>query len=216
MPKALQITSTLHITPLIDIHNNAFAQLYRDGLWWSLFGKGQANTPMTDSYLIENLKQCAADSYFDGQHDHWLPMIGFYIGRIHGGILSPQTGELRPDVTAPVMFHDQDAARGYSVGREWYFYEAQPQELAYTDGTFLARVCELVLDLLEFDDDECTWYYTFGCVLGELSGNLFPETLQESQEWETRRQKWREEYARQTAQASETEPVMTQIDRSPG
>src|SRR5712691_6813809 len=136
MPTTLQITSRLQITPLLDIHHPYFAKLYRDGVSWSLFEE-HCTSPMTDRYLLENLRASLNGTDGDGQQAYWLPMIGFHFGRLHGAILSPQTGTPRPDVTA--LAHDA----------------------AY------------------FHDGESTWYYAIGCMLGELSGQLFPATTEE-------------------------------------
>src|SRR5215469_6771385 len=103
MPAALQITSRLHVTPLLDIHHPTFEKLYRDGIWWSLF-KEHNDDSVTDHYAIENLRALLAEAYADEQYDYWLPMIGFHIGRLHGAMLSPQAGQLRPSVTALVRF----------------------------------------------------------------------------------------------------------------
>lgn len=38
--------------------------------------------------------------------------------------------------------------------------------------------------MLSFADSEATWNFSIGCVLGELSGQLFPQTPQEQRYWE--------------------------------
>lgn len=37
--------------------------------------------------------------------------------------------------------------------------------------------------MLSFGDSDATWNYSIGCVLGELSGQLFPQTQQEREHW---------------------------------
>jgi hypothetical protein len=158
-----------------------------------MYGERQETGPLPDSYLVNNLLWDTANSYFDGRHDHLLPRIGFYIGMLHGSILSPQTEELRPDATSLATFQNQEAARGYRVGREYYFCEASPKETRITDESLIERLRELARESLEFCDEESTWYYSIGCLLGELSGQLFPASLAERQQWETERQKWLED-----------------------
>src|SRR5215471_8429890 len=103
MPTTLRITSHLHVTPLLDIHHLQFEQFYRDGVYWSLF-KVRCSKPLSDRYLLENIRATLNATDVDGQHASWLPTIGFHFGRLHGAILSPQTGRPRPDVTALACF----------------------------------------------------------------------------------------------------------------
>ncbi len=114
MPTALPITSRLNVTPLFDIHHPQFEKLYRDGVRWSLF-KERTDNPVTDRFVLENLRSSLAWADADGQHAHWLPLIGLYFGRLHCAILSPQTGKLRPGVTSLVSFQNQNAAWGHHV-----------------------------------------------------------------------------------------------------
>ena len=37
--------------------------------------------------------------------------------------------------------------------------------------------------MLTFHDSDETWNYSIGCVLGELSGQLYPQTQQEGLHW---------------------------------
>lgn len=209
MPTALPITSRLHVTPLLDIHHPQFKKRYRDGVRWSLFFKERTDRPVTDRFVLENIRSSLAEA--DRQDGHWLPLIGFHIGRLHGAILSPQTGQLRPGVTALVRFQNEDAARGYRVGREWYFIDAQPDERTCTDAKLMERFQELQHESVTFHDGEATWYYAIGCILGELSGQLLPATSQEYTQWEGERQKWLAEYEQTTCQETDTEP----LDRVP-
>ncbi len=208
MPIALQITSRLHVTPLLDIHHPPFEKLYRDGIWWSLF-KEHNDGSVTNHYVIENLRALLAEACADEPHDYWLPMIGFHIGRLHGATLSPQTGQLRPGVTALVRFQNEDAARGYRIGREWYFIDAQLDERTCTDAKLMERFQELQRESVTFRDGEATWYYAIRCILGELSGQLFSATSQEYTQWEAERQKWLSEYEQTTRQETDIEPLNT-------
>ena len=143
---------------------------------------------------------------------------------LHGAILSPQTGKLRPGVTVLVRLQNQNAARGYHVGREYYFIDAQPDERTLTDAGLLERLQELQRDSTAFHDEEATWYYAIGCIPGALSGQLFPATSQEFAQWEADRQYWQAEYERTARQKADTEalkplPVVEYTDliaRPPG
>src|SRR5947209_11401849 len=88
MLTALQITSRLHVTPLLDIRDSIFGKLYSDGLQQSLF-KEHTSSPITDHYVFENLRLSLAEADANEQHDRWLSLIGFHFGRLHGAILSP-------------------------------------------------------------------------------------------------------------------------------
>src|SRR5690348_1347456 len=142
MPTPLQIMSRLEITPLLAIHHPPFAKFYRDGVYWSLF-KERDKTPITDRDLLRNLRASLNQTDVDGQNAYWPPTIGFHFGWLHGALLSAQTGQLRPDVTAIVSFVNNDAAHGYAIGRQWYFVEALPDERIYTDTLLLERLQEL-------------------------------------------------------------------------
>ena len=199
MPTPLRITSHLQVTPLLDIHHPPFEKLYRDGVYWSLF-KDRCTKPLSDRYMLENIRATLNETDVDGQHAYWLPCIGFHLGRMHGAILSAQTGHILPDVTALVCFVNEEAAHGYAIGRQWYFVDAGPdEERTFTEACLIERLQELERQSISFHDEEGTWYYSLGCILGELSGQLFPMTDQDTALWqELERQFW----ARHTAQAT--------------
>jgi len=214
MPTSLRITSRLQITPLLDIHHLPFEKLYRDGVCWSLFQE-RPNRPMSDRFVYEQLRASLTETDIDGQQAYWLSLIGFHLGRVHGAILSPTTGKPRPDVTALTSLSNENAARGYQVGREWYFIEAQPQERTYTDASLLERLQELQRESVFFHDEEETWYFALGCILGELSGQLFPATDQEYRQWEVERLAVLAEMdAPQTHRAFDTEPLLTLLQEA--
>lgn len=78
-----------------------------------------------------------------------------------------------------------EASKGYTAGREWYFHEAQPQQRRLHEQSVIARLCELVReDPYQQGDNATLWYYTLGCLLGDLCGQLFPEMPREVQAWE--------------------------------
>ena len=190
MPTPLRITSRLQITPLLDIQHPPFAQLYRDGVYWSLL-KDQCGKPLSERYFLANVRASLQATDVDASHGYWLPAIGFHIGRLHGAILSPQTGNLRPDVTALACFVDVHARRGYDVGRHWYFIDAlieQPDNRTPTDVGLIERLQEMEREALHFHEEDSTWYYAIGCILGELSGQLFPASDEEYARWEAEEQ----------------------------
>jgi len=99
---------------LINIQSAAFAEQYERGVWWSMYGDEQGQGPVVASYLVTNLKDYAERDYF-GTHDPYhLPRLGFFLGMYHGGILSPQAGQLRPDVVADNIL-SQDASETYHL-----------------------------------------------------------------------------------------------------
>jgi hypothetical protein len=206
MPTTLRITSRLHITPLLDMHHPPFEKLYRDGVYWSLF-KDRCTKPLSDRYLLENIRATLNETDVDGQHAYCLPTIGFHVGRLHGVILSPQTGHVRQGVTALVSFTHKNTARGYHVGREFYFLDAEPDERLFTNEKLIERLQETERDSVEFSSEEGTWYYTLGCLLGEMSGQLFPATSEEYARWEAQNRKLLAEYEQERGQQVETEPV---------
>lgn len=208
MTELLPITKNLSVISLIDMQDTVFAKHYRDGLWWSLYGEYEGDKPFPDHYLVDNLKRDIAHGYFDGQHDDWLPYIGFYFGAIHGCILSPDMGRLCSDIAALVTFTHPDAARGYNVGRRDRVYNPPPDTHISTDVELIEELRQTALDLLQFPDEQggC-WFYTVGCILGNLSVQLFPATFQEQQQWEAEFRMWREKCDRDMAKVHETEPL---------
>ena len=190
MPTPLRITKKLSVAPLLDIRNEDFAQRYSCGLRWSLYGEYEGDKPVPDSYLVENLKQDAAKGFLDGQYDDYLPSLGFYFGMLHGGILLPRTGQLHPNVTTLVMFTQQVAMQGYTVGRRDCLYYSPPEARFDTDTALLAELCAIAQDLRDYPDDGTSWYYSIGCILGNLSAALFPATAQEWQQWESDYHMW--------------------------
>lgn len=175
----LLIARNLYVTPLIDIENPAFAKHYHNGLCWSLSGDYKGHKPFSDAHLVANLKRDAAKGYF---------------GVLHGCILSPQTGQIRPDVTALVTFTHPDIAHGYYVGRRDCFMGTPPNERVYTDGELLEELRQIALDVMGYPDEENSWYYSIGCVFGNLSMQVFSAMPEEYQQWDAEYRQWRERY----------------------
>jgi len=196
------------VSPLLDVQTDAFAKEYQHGVVWSMYGDEQGQGPVRDTYLVTNLQSCRARGYFDGHHDHWLSHLGFFLGMYHGGVLSPRTDQLRPDVTALAVLTSQGARDGYSVGREDFFTALDPQERRYTEQTFLQQVRNVTLESVYWKDPQCVWLYYVGCLLGELSGNLFPMTEQDRVLWKQLDQQHQEASTRwKASQGRYTEPL---------
>jgi len=202
----LRITSTVQITPLLNIQREDVRQSYREGMSESI---RHSSEPIPLTYLLTCLKQAISVQVFDGQHQQSArAFVGFHLGSIHGAVLTTK-GTRRPTVTTLTLLESKDAIRGYRVGRNWWFEEAEPHEQRWTDDYVVERFHELALDAPEWRDPEEVWQYTLACLMGELSGHLFPVTPEEQARWERERQEARTWLARQEAQGlqRETEPI---------
>ncbi|HEX6551783.1 MAG TPA: hypothetical protein VF026_03410 [Ktedonobacteraceae bacterium] len=205
MPATLQITNKLSVTSLIDIQSAEFAKQYKLGKWWSMYGDEQGKGPVPVSYLVTNLKRYTEQDYFCTNDPYHLSHLGFFLGMYHGGILSPQTGQRRPDVTTLAHLDHRDAKRGYRAGREFYFVDAEPHERRYTEYSLIERLRESVSEMASWHDGESTWFFAVGCLLGELSGQLFPITPTEQRVYLPQRQ--RLEIARQRHTVAQEHPL---------
>jgi hypothetical protein len=178
----LQVSKKLHITPLIDIQSATFAERYVGGVHWRLFGwrthgEIEAQGPLPEDYLIDNLKMRAKINRFDGRHDDSLRVdIGFFLGMLHGGVLTP-AGTLRPDATTLVIIHTSDFREGYERGRCDYF--TRYEDLVHTEDELLDLFKARAQDNLYLGKEQDTLRWAIGCTVGELSGRLFPLTQQQ-------------------------------------
>ncbi len=196
------------VSPLMDVQTDAFATQYQHGVLWSMYGDEQGQGPVRDTYLVTNLQSCRARGYFDGQHDHWLSHIGFFLGMYHGGVLSPQTGKLRPDVTTLAVLTTQQSRDGYAIGREDFFMGLDPQERRYTEQVLLQQVRDTALESVYWKDPHQVWCYYVGYLLGELSGTLFPMTEQDRMLWKHIDQRHQEASTRwKASRERQTEPL---------
>jgi hypothetical protein len=177
------------IVPLIDIQSREFAKQYELGKWWSMYGDEQGKGPVPASYLVTNLQRYAEADYFGTNDPYHLSHLGFFFGMYHGGILSPQTGQLRPDVTTLAHLDHRGARRGYRAGREFYFVDAEPHEQRYTECRLIDRLRENVTEMASWRNADNTWFFAVGCVLGELSGQCFPMTPAEQRVYLPQRQR---------------------------
>jgi hypothetical protein len=162
---------------------------------------------LLDTHLVANLKRDATKGYFDGQHQDGLLYVGFYFGALHGCLLSQQTGQIRPHVTTLITCSHPDAAKGYYVGRRERFMNISIDERIYTDNELLEELSEIAQDMMDYPDEENSWYYSIGCMLGNMSGRIFPATSEECQQWEEEYRRWKEEYEQDTAKVRESESV---------
>lgn len=192
-------TKQQSLTPLIDIQSAAFAEEYERGVWWSLSGEPQGKELVRASFLVITLQEYAERDYFnidDPFHRHYL---GFVLGRYHGGILSPHTSQRRPDVTTLSHLDHPDAQHGYHAGREFYFVDALPHEQRMSEQFLLERLRESVNEMFTYHDEENTWFFFVGCLLGELSGQLFPMTPTEQRMYLPQRHQREQAYKRLNA-----------------
>jgi len=179
---------------LLDIQHEEVAHAYSEGLR-SRLQAGQG--PLAVSYLVNSLRSAIEHNWFDQRYEVQLRQsVGFIFGEIHGKVLN-LNGMCRSDVTTLVTLNQKDELRGYRAGRLWFFYEATPDERTLTDDELLKRLREYVADSVMWGDPEGVWYYTVACLLGELSGHLFPLTAQEQQAWEAEYRYWHEKLDRQ-------------------
>jgi hypothetical protein len=178
----LQITKKLHVTPFIDIQSSTFAERYVSGVCWRLFGwrrhgEIEAQGPLPEDYLIDNLKMCAQINRFDGCHDEALRAdLGFFLGMLHGGVLTP-AGTLRLDARTLVIIHTSDFRDGYKRGRLDYF--TRFEEIIHTEDELLDLLTGRAQDNLYLGREQDTLRWAIGCTVGELSGRVFPLTQSE-------------------------------------
>ncbi len=190
------VTKEQSLIPLIDIQSAAFAEQYVRGVWWSMYGDEQGKGPVAASYLVANLKHYAEHDHFGTSDPYHLHHLGFFLAMYHGGILSPQTGQLRCNVKTLAHLDHRDARRGYRAGREFYFVDAEPHELRPTESSLIARLRESVGEMAAWQDSERTWFFSVGCLLGELSGQLFSMTPAEQRVYFTRRKRLEQAHKR--------------------
>lgn len=195
--------------PLIDIQSAEFAKQYELGRWWSMYGDEQGQGPVPASYLVTNLKRYAEQDYFGTNDPYHLHHLGFFLGMYHGGILSPHTGQRRPDVTTLAHLDHRDAKRGYRAGREFYFVDAEQHELRYTESSLIGRLRESVTEMAPWRNGDGTWFFAVGCLLGELSGQCFPMTPAEQRVYMPQRQ--RVELARQRDNAAQRSAILQEV-----
>ena len=194
------MTKEQPVSPLIDFCSADSRKQYDNGVWWRLHGwrtRGRAEAPglLPDSYFVNDLKGCVARKEFDTPAGELRARhsLCFSLGLLHGGVLYPETGLLRPQVTTLIVLTSSECARGYDVGRRWYFVDAMPDEnRVYTDEQVMEELRLLVQEnrAASASKDDTIVQYIVGNLLGALSARLFPATVEEQQRWEAERHYW--------------------------
>lgn len=170
---------------LVDSETTEFAANYQRGFRWAMHGKQEKTGPLEDQYVIENLTAGREHGWFDEQQRPVLVQhIGFLLGMIHGGVISPETNTILSNATTLVMLHNTQFQRGYQAGREYYFLDANPDEWRRTDSSVISYLQDTLMDWSKNRDPEAVWHFCLGCLIGELSGQIFPCTQQEIHSWE--------------------------------
>src|SRR6266478_2851955 len=90
--------------------------------------------------LIDMKNPTFAKHYQDGLY--WSLYVDFYLGALHGCLLSPEGGAIRSDVRALATFTPPDAAKGYYVGRRDCSMGRPPNERIYRDSELLEELCQ--------------------------------------------------------------------------
>jgi hypothetical protein len=178
MPTPIIVNRKLKIQALLEIENPEFAHWYELGVWWAMYGEQQGNGLYDDRYLIDNLSSHIESGWYDDVSHGWLPMLGFELGMIHGGMIDPITREIRSSVSL-VNLTDPDFTKGYWVGREYYFFEAPPEEQHPTDTWLMGVIHEWALGYHTWHEPKETLNYCMGCRIGALSAALLPLGEQE-------------------------------------
>src|SRR5258708_38889580 len=200
------------VTPLLDIQNAEFADQYQLGAYWARYGDEQGNGPQTDTYFIGNVTTLIESGHCNDLQSAWFPHFWFFLGMVHGGVLNPQTGELWPSTAMLVRLSEQHFTRGYRAGRIWFFYESNPDERRLTDTSLMQRLHELATERQAYRDEESTINFALGCILGELSGQVFPFTQGEQECIQEEDRQFLAEYEARRAETSQeqerdTEPL---------
>jgi hypothetical protein len=167
------------VVPLITIEDEKFQRQYELGVWCAMSEDRQERTPISDSYLVVNLKYVAACGYFLPLNVHKLRRLGFCLGMYHGAALSPQA-------TALLTFSHEESQKGYQCGRRAFFTELSHQERTYTDQAIMCLFTQIMQDNMDCLDggDDSLLYWCVGDFFGVLSGQLFPLKEEEQVNWQ--------------------------------
>lgn len=211
MPVPIKVNTTdVVITPFFDMQHKELLHSYCEGIRTQIESERGLQSIVD---LVLFLKLANHTNLFERREPAKIyRLVGYQFGFIHGGILTPER-TLRSDVTTLVAFEDnQDAIRGYKAGRQWFFEEAAPGERTMSDEQLIERLCEWAKDAAAWHDPEGVWFFTVGCLLGELSGHFFPLTDQERQQWQVEAEAIMKEYDAahepdQESQTQDTEPL---------
>ena len=158
------------------------------------------------SYLVGCLQRTIPLSTFDGQHQVAArDFVGYHLGAMHGTIITT-TGGVCQDVAALAKLDTNDAWRGYLAGRHFFFYEATPQERRVADTYLIERLHEIAEECTSWHDTDAVWQYAIAGILGELSGQVFPLTLEDQAYWQAQERAVLAEMAQLEARR-DTEPL---------
>jgi hypothetical protein len=178
MTTLISVTRNWQLEALLEIENLEFLHWYELGVWWALYGEEQGKGQYDDQYLIVNLTSHIKAGWYTELTSGLFPMFGFELGMIHGGMIDPITHELRSSASL-VNLTDPDFTNGYSVGREYYFFEATAEEKSSTDTWLMGVIHEWALGYPTWREPDETLRYSLGCRIGALSSALFPLGEQE-------------------------------------
>lgn len=193
MPIPIKVNSTdVVVTPFFDMQHKEMLHSYRKGIRTQIEHESGLRSIVD---LVLFLQLASSSNLFERKEPADIyRLVGYRFGFIHGGILTPER-TLRTDITALVTFEDnQDAIRGYKAGRQWFFEEADLSERTMTDEQLIERLREWTKDAPEWHEPEGVWFFSVGCLLGEMSGYFFPLTDQERQQWQAEAEAFMNEY----------------------
>ncbi len=173
MPNLITVNRKLKTQALLEIENPDFAHWYGLGVWWAMYGDGQGNGPYDDQYLFDTIISHIQSGWYDDLASIHFPAVGFYLGMIHGGMIDPYTLQLHTSASL-VILTDPDFTKGYHVGREYFFFEAPPEEHPMTDTFLVETIHSWALEYCTWKEPEECLRYVLGCRIGALSGELLP------------------------------------------
>jgi hypothetical protein len=178
MATIVSVTRKLEVPALLTINDPAFKHWYSLGVWWAMYGDGQAKGVYDDCYLIVNLTSHIKAGWYDNVEDGWFPMLGFELGMVHGGYLVSKPHDFG-GIKTLVTLTDPDFQKGYAVGREYCFHEAPLEGRIFSDTLFCEAVQEWATGYAPWREPDAVLRYVLGCRIGELSGALIPNLLSE-------------------------------------
>ena len=144
---------------------------------WREHGEVEAQGPLPEHYLMNNLKMCAQNSRFEGRHEEPLRQdIGFFLEMLCGGVLTPD-GTLRPDANTLVIVHTKDFREGYERGRRNYF--TQYEEIATRKTICLKHTLRITYPSAESKARSVgDWLYNWGTLRAALPAHQTGTTTQ--------------------------------------
>lgn len=178
MPTTITVRRNFSVQSLLDIEDPEFAHWYGLGVFWAMYGDQQGNGLYCDAYIIDTIQHGVSSGWYGDRMSSWFAHVGFYLGMLHGGMLDPVTGLLRPSETL-VVLTDPDFTKGYHVGRDYCFTEALLEGRHLSDQLFNEAVHTWALDYATWHESDKTLRYCLGCRIGELSGALLPLSVDE-------------------------------------